>query len=83
MERPKRLTLPKRKVKKTTLTLPIDQIEFLDACAGAVGQDRSSFLSLVLDGFYDEILSFAKGYATRIIEQVAITEQKALKTKAT
>jgi hypothetical protein len=70
------LTLPKRHVKKVTLTLPEDEIEFLDACAGAVGQDRSGFLALVLDGFYDEITAFAKGYATRILEQAAITEQR-------
>ena len=78
MERPERLILPKRESKKITLSLPVDSIEFLDACAGAVGQDRSGFLCLVLDGFYDEILAFAKGYATRIIEQVSITEQKKL-----
>lgn len=56
--------------------MPDDAIEFLDTCAGAVGQDRSGFLALVIDGFYDEITSFAKGYSTRIIEQAAITEQR-------
>lgn len=76
MHRPERLVLPKRKTKKVTLTLAEDQIKFLDTCAGAVGQDRSGFLCLVLDGFYDEITSFAKGYAARILEQMAITEQK-------
>lgn len=76
LERPEHLVLPRRKVKKVTLTLPEDQIAFLDTCAGSVGQDRSGFLALMLDGFYDEIIAFAKGYATRIIEQAAITEMR-------
>jgi hypothetical protein len=48
----------------------------LDTCAGSVGQDRSGFLALMIDGFYDEITSFAKGYAARIIEQGLITDQR-------
>lgn len=76
MERPERLVLPKRETKKYTLTLPVDQVQFLDTCAQAVGQDRSGFLALVLDGFYDEITAFAKGYAARILEQMALTELK-------
>jgi len=44
--------------------------------AGSVGQDRSGFLALMIDGFYDEITAFAKGYAARIIEQGLITEQR-------
>jgi len=30
----------------------------------------------MLDGFYDEITSFAKGYAARIIEQAKISESR-------
>lgn len=67
------MVLPRRKIRKVTLTMPEDQIEFLDTCAGSVGQDRSGFLALMIDGFYDEITAFAKGYAARIIEQVTIT----------
>ena len=70
------MVLPRRKIRKVTLTMPEDQIEFLDTCAGSVGQDRSGFLALMIDGFYDEITAFAKGYATRIIEQSAITEMR-------
>lgn len=70
------MVLPRRKIRKVTLTLPEDQIEFLDTCAGSVGQDRSGFLALMIDGFYDEITAFAKGYAARIIEQGLITEQR-------
>lgn len=70
------MVLPRRKIRKVTLTMPEDQIEFLDTCAGSVGQDRSGFLALMIDGFYDEITSFAKGYAARIIEQGLITEQR-------
>lgn len=76
MERARHLVLPKRKQKKVTLTLPLDLIEFLDSCAGSVGQDRSGFLALLLDGFYDEIASFAKGYAMRIMEQAKMTGQR-------
>lgn len=68
--------MPRRKTRKVTLTLPEDLIEFLDQCGGGVGQDRSGFLALVLDGFYDEIASFAKGYAMRIVEQAKMTEQR-------
>lgn len=68
--------LKKRKTKKTMLTLAEDQIELLDVCSEAVGQSRSGFLSLLLDGFYNEIISFARGYATRIIEQATSTNQR-------
>jgi len=68
--------LPQRKTQKVMLTLATDQIEFLDTCAKAVGQGRSGFLSLVIDGFYEEIIAFARGYASRIIDQAAVTEQQ-------
>lgn len=68
--------MPKRPIKKFLFTLPVDLVQFLDSCAGAVGQDRSGFLTIILDGFYDEIASFAKGYGTRIREQMQITELK-------
>ena len=69
MHRSKRIHLPKRETKKVTLTLPADTIELLDVCSDAIGIDRSNFLSLVIDGFYDEIISFAKGYATKLFEE--------------
>jgi hypothetical protein len=74
------LHLPKRETQKVMLTLAVDQIEFLDTCAKAVGQSRSGFLSLMIDGFYEEIIAFARGYATRIIEQATITEHRKNKT---
>ena len=70
MQRAKRIRLPKRLLRRTTITLPVDQLEFLDECGKAVGQDRGGFLTLMIDGFYDEIAAFAKGYVARIIEQV-------------
>jgi hypothetical protein len=69
MQRARRITLPKRVLKRTTVTLPVDRIEFLDECAKAVGQDRSGFLSIVLDGFEDEIAAFAKSYVWHITRQ--------------
>jgi len=74
--RAKRIGLPKREVHKHLFTLPDDLVVFLDDCANATGQDRSGFLTLVLDGFYDEIASFAKGYAARIVELMAIAEMR-------
>ncbi len=70
MERSKRLEphLPNRQKLKTTLTLPVDLIDFLDICARATGHNRSGFLSIILDMFYEEIVSFAKGYSLRIKE---------------
>lgn len=67
--RVRRIHLPKRPTRKTTITLPVDLLEFLDECAAGVGIDRSNFLSLTLDSFYDEIASFVKGYASRIRDQ--------------
>lgn len=68
--RAQRIHLPKRPVKKWTFTLPTDLVMFLDECADATGQDRSGFLTIILDGFYDEIASFAKGYTARITDQI-------------
>jgi len=67
--RAQRIILPKREVKKWTFTLPTDIVEFLDECAEAIGQDRSGFLAIIIDAFYDEIASFAKGYGYKIVEQ--------------
>ena len=75
MQRPRRLHLPKRLLRRTTITLPVDQLEFLDECAKAVGQDRGGFLTLVIDGFYDEIAAFAKGYVGRVLEQAKKMEE--------
>lgn len=69
MQKARRIHLPKRPLRRTTITLPVDQLEFLDQCAKAVGQDRSSFLTILIDGFYDEIAAFAKGYVARIFKQ--------------
>jgi len=74
MQRVRRVHLPRRPLRRTTITLPVDQLEFLDQCAKAVGQDRGGFLTLMIDGFYDEIAAFAKGYVARIIEQVKQVE---------
>jgi len=75
MQRPRHLHLPKRVLRRTTITLPVDQLEFLDECAKAVGQDRGGFLTLVIDGFYDEIAAFAKGYVGRVLEQAKKMEE--------
>jgi hypothetical protein len=75
MQRAKRISLPRRILKRTTITLPVDQLEFLDQCAKAVGQDRSGFMTLVIDGFYDEIAAFAKGYVGRVLEQAKKVEE--------
>jgi len=70
MHRGRRVILPQRPLRRTTFTLPVDRLEFLDECAKAIGQDRSGFLSIILDGFEDEIAAFAKGYVARIMKQV-------------
>ena len=36
--------IPKRKMKRTTIDLPQDQIDVIDACARALGLSRSGFL---------------------------------------
>jgi hypothetical protein len=77
MQRGRKLILPARPLRRTTFTLPVDRLEFLDECAHAIGQDRSGFLSIVLDGFEDEIAAFAKGYVARIMKQVQNSQEKA------
>jgi hypothetical protein len=53
--------------RRTTITLPTDRLEFLDNCAELTRKDRSEFLTLLIDEFNDEIVSFAKnGYVTWI-----------------
>ena len=37
--------MPKRKIKRTTIDLPEDQIKVIDACAKAIGVSRSNFLT--------------------------------------
>lgn len=77
MEKTKRLEtyLPNREKEKITLTLPIDLVQYLDLCAQATGHNRSGFLTIVLDLFYDEIASFAKGYSLRIKELTEYVRQ--------
>jgi len=75
MERARRVDFPKRKMRKVTLTLPVDLIEMLDECAGATGRDRSDFLTTVLDGFYDEVISFTRGIVTQIQVQAQALAQ--------
>ena len=58
------------------MTLPEDTIELLDVCSDAIGINRSNFLSLVLDGFYDEIISFTRGYATKLFEEKGEEEKE-------
>ena len=73
--------LRKRTTRKTTLTLPEDLIGLLDVCAEATGQNRSDFLSLVLDIFFDDIVSFARGYSLRIRQFAEIEEAQKAKER--
>jgi len=41
--------MPKRKIKRTTVDLPEDQIVLVDTCARALGISRSAFLLLWFD----------------------------------
>ncbi len=42
-------SMPKRKIKRTTVDLPEDQIKVVDVCAKALGVNRSNFLLLWFD----------------------------------
>lgn len=76
VQRTRRIILPKRPLRRTTVNLPVDQLEFLDECAKAVGQDRSGFLTIFIDGFYDEIAAFAKGYIARVMGQKEVNKNE-------
>jgi len=41
--------MPKRKLKRTTVDLPEDQIKVVDICAKSLGVSRSNFLLLWFD----------------------------------
>ena len=41
--------IPKRRIKRTTIDLPEDQIKVVDMCARALGVSRSNFLLLWFD----------------------------------
>lgn len=42
-------SMPKRKLKRTTVDLPEDQIKVVDVCARALGVSRSNFLLIWFD----------------------------------
>jgi len=42
-------SMPKRRLKRTTIDIPEDQIKVVDACAKALGVNRSNFLLLWFD----------------------------------
>jgi len=42
-------SMPKRKLKRTTIDLPEDQIKVVDICAKSLGVSRSNFLLLWFD----------------------------------
>lgn len=65
----------RRPMRRTTCTLPVDSLEFLNNCAKVARKDRDGFLTALLDEFNDEIFAFAKnGYITWIRELVKQTE---------
>jgi len=51
-----------RKIRKITLRLPEDQVEFLDACARIMGISRNYLLVLLIDVFSSDILNFVRGW---------------------
>jgi hypothetical protein len=60
----------KRKLRRTTLTLPIDTLKFLDNCADVVKKDRDRFLALMIDAFHDKIITFAKKDYVSLLRRV-------------
>lgn len=67
-------------MKRTTITLPVDQLEFFNMCAKAVGQDRGGFVTLMVDFFYDDIVRFAEDYVSKVKQDKVLTDAKKLES---
>jgi len=70
-------TMPKRKIKRTTVDLPEDQINVIDVCAKALGVSRSNFLLLWTDSSVKAMIEWTNHLLNR--SQIEIVEGKEAK----
>jgi len=67
-------SMPKRKIKRTTIDVPEDQIKVVDACAKALGVNRSNFLLLWFDSSERAMIDFTNALLGR--SQIEIANNK-------
>jgi len=71
---------PERKQKKVLVSLPEDQIKFLDDCAKAMGVSRSTFLMIYIDKHNEYIAEFVDGWLASLqVYQERLDEEKRVK----
>jgi len=68
--------IPKRKIKRTTIDLPQDQIDVIDACAKALGLSRSGFLLMWNDSCSQAMVEWTQHLLERGQIEVNFTEEK-------
>jgi len=73
--------MPKRKIKRTTVDLPEDQIKVVDACAKALGVSRSNFLLLWVDCSVKAMIEWTQNLLNRSQVQVNFTAEPKPETK--
>ena len=66
--------MPKRKIKRTTIDLPEDQIKVIDACARSIGVSRSNFLTWWNDSSMKAMIEWTNELLNR--SQIEVTEEE-------
>lgn len=75
--------MPKREMKRTTVDLPLDQIEVFDVCAKALGVSRSNFLLLWHDSSVKAMVDWTLELLGRSQVEVDLKEEKELEVPQT
>jgi len=69
-------SMPKRKIKRTTVDLPEDLIRVVDSCAKAVGVSRSNFLLLWFDSSVKAMIDWTQHLVARSQLEVNFTGEE-------
>jgi len=73
--------MPRRKIKRTTIDLPEDQIKVVDVCAKALGLNRSNFLLLWVDSSIKAMIDWTNDLVNRSQVEIVAEERKEAKSK--
>ena len=68
--------MPKRKIKRTTIDLPEDQVKVFDVCAKALGVSRSNFLLLWHDSSVKAMIDWTQQMLNRSQVEVNFSQEE-------
>lgn len=74
-------SMPKRKIKRTTIDLPEDQIKVIDACAKAIGVSRSNFLTWWFDSSVKAMIDWTTNMLNRSDVEIVGFKEEEVKTE--